>query len=100
MRNPLPQLRKLQRYGLLLGLLLLLGQTTSLLHAHDLDKHAHNAHCHLCLHSTAHDHGLIGSPAIAPVVTLVGTSVSECVQHSLTSIFSANYQSRAPPRFS
>jgi hypothetical protein len=100
MRNPLPQLRKLQRYGLLLGLLLLLGQTTSLLHAHDLDKHAHSAHCHLCLHSTAHDHGLVGSLSIVPVVAIVGSIISESVQHSFTSIFSANYQSRAPPRFS
>jgi len=100
MRNPLPQLRRLQRYGLFLGLLLLLGQTASLLHAHDLDQHTNNVHCHLCLHSTAHDHGLIGSLTIIPVIALHGTIISTRVQQSFSSIFSANYQSRAPPRIS
>lgn len=100
MRNPLRQMRKLQRFGLLLGLLLLLAQTTSLLHAHDLDQHPDNVKCHLCLHSSAHDHALTGNSMLLPAVILVGSVRIELIQLSFTPAFTTNYQSRAPPRFS
>ena len=100
MRNPLLQMRKLPRFGLLLGLLLLLAQTTSLLHAHDLDQHSDNVKCHLCLHSSAHDHGLTGNSILLPTAILVGTVRIEFSQPSFRPAFTANYQSRAPPRSS
>ena len=100
MRNPLHGMRKLQRFGLLLSVLLLLAQTTSLLHAHDLDQHPDNVKCHLCLHSSAHDHALTGNGVLLPTAMRIGTVRIEFIPPSFCPAFTASYHSRAPPRFS
>ena len=100
MRNPLHSMRKLQRFGLLFSLLLLLAQTTSLLHAHDHDQHPDNVKCHLCLHSSAHDHALTGNGVVPPTVNQIGTIRFEFIPSSFRPAFTTSYHSRAPPRFS
>ncbi|MGB5538805.1 MAG: hypothetical protein WBO37_01805 [Gammaproteobacteria bacterium] len=87
--------RPLLHPGLLLVLVLLLGQTLALAHDHDADAGPKD-NCALCLHAH-HADGVLPQPAVGiqpSVDSLFETGIPDTL---FAGSFSPLYQSRAPP---
>lgn len=94
----LHHLRQLQRYSLVLAVLLFLAQLSSFLHAHDLEQHPDATPCQLCLHASNLDHALGGHVVAVLSPTFVNKIHSVALRFTYQSLSPVNYYSRAPPQ--
>ena len=94
------QLALLPVYRILLALILLFGQTVSVLHAHELDEHQESATCHICLHSQSHDVPLFGDLSLFSTEIVKAGALILSHDQFRPSRVSTAYNPRAPPFFS